>query len=72
MNHKSTINLPRTPFPMKANLAVREPEMLKRWEEGSVYDRIQAARAQAYKAASCIEFDGRHYRRDIAADRLAA
>jgi len=27
-NYKDTLNLPRTDFPMKANLAVREPEML--------------------------------------------
>ena len=28
-NYKDTLNLPRTAFPMKANLAAREPEMLK-------------------------------------------
>ena len=29
---KSTINLPRTDFPMKANLPQNEPKMLARWE----------------------------------------
>ena len=32
-NYKDTLNLPKTDFPMKANLATREPEMLKMWEE---------------------------------------
>jgi isoleucyl-tRNA synthetase len=32
-NYKDTLNLPRTDFAMKANLASREPEMLRNWEE---------------------------------------
>lgn len=42
MDYKATINLPRTAFPMKANLANREPAMLQRWEEDGLYHRIQA------------------------------
>jgi len=41
MDYKDTINLPNTAFPMKANLANREPQMLKQWEESGLYDRIQ-------------------------------
>ncbi len=41
MDYKETINLPRTAFPMKANLANREPGMLKQWEERGLYHRIQ-------------------------------
>jgi len=41
MDYKDTINLPATAFPMKANLANREPEMLKQWEERGLYGRIQ-------------------------------
>jgi len=41
MDYKDTINLPRTAFPMKANLANREPQMLKQWEESGLYNRIQ-------------------------------
>jgi len=41
MDYKDTINLPRTAFPMKANLANREPQMLKQWEESGLYERIQ-------------------------------
>jgi len=46
-NYKETLNLPRTDFPMKANLAAREPELLKRWEEISIYRRIQKSRENA-------------------------
>lgn len=42
---KKTVNLPQTPFPMKANLPQREPEILARWEETRLYDRIREARA---------------------------
>src|SRR5213594_4336767 len=43
-NYKETLNLPRTEFPMKANLATREPEMLKAWEETHLYEQIQKSR----------------------------
>src|SRR6266404_31392 len=43
-NYKDTINLPRTDFPMKANLAAREPELLKKWDEARLYQQIQSAR----------------------------
>src|SRR4029434_2467732 len=43
-NYKDTLNLPRTDFPMKANLAAREPEMLRGWEEKKLYEEIQKSR----------------------------
>src|ERR1700752_1150600 len=43
-NYKNTLNLPRTEFPMKANLAAREPEMLRVWEETRLYQQIQKSR----------------------------
>ncbi|ADC62901.1 isoleucine--tRNA ligase [Allochromatium vinosum] len=46
-DYKPTLNLPKTDFAMKANLAQREPEMLKRWETLDVYGQIRAARAGA-------------------------
>jgi isoleucyl-tRNA synthetase len=46
-NYKDTLNLPRTDFPMKANLAAREPEILKSWEESRLYERIQESRRDA-------------------------
>ncbi len=44
---KSTLNLPRTAFPMKANLPQNEPKQLAEWEEKKLYHRIQQARAGA-------------------------
>src|SRR5947208_7937399 len=43
-NYKNTLNLPRTEFRMKANLAAREPEMLREWEEMRLYRRIQKSK----------------------------
>lgn len=44
MEYKETLNLPRTDFPMKANLPQREPETLKRWAESRLYERLLAHR----------------------------
>ena len=43
MNYKKTLNLPKTRFPMKASLAAREPEQLKRWYENDLYGRLRKA-----------------------------
>jgi isoleucyl-tRNA synthetase len=42
-DYKNTINLPNTGFPMKADLANREPGMLAAWERRGLYDRIREA-----------------------------
>ena len=39
--YKSTLNLPKTEFPMKARLSQREPELLQRWEATRLYERIR-------------------------------
>jgi isoleucyl-tRNA synthetase len=44
---KSTLNLPKTAFPMKANLPQNEPHILAEWEQNDLYKRIQQARAEA-------------------------
>jgi len=41
MNYKDTLNLPKTDFPMKANLSKKEPELLKHWETVNIYKRIR-------------------------------
>ncbi len=46
---KETVNLPRTDFPMKANLPTSEPETLARWKASDLYGKIRAARAGAPK-----------------------
>ena len=43
MDYKETLNLPKTKFPMKANLANREPEQLKKWEDDKLYDQVRTA-----------------------------
>ncbi len=40
-DYKNTINLPRTDFPMKADLAQREPQMLQRWQEQGTYAQLR-------------------------------
>ncbi len=42
-DYKSTLNLPQTDFPMKANLTTREPAMLAAWKERHLYSEILAA-----------------------------
>lgn len=41
MDYKKTLNLPKTAFPMKGNLAQREPERLKKWNEADLYQQIR-------------------------------
>lgn len=41
MDYRDTLNLPQTGFNMKANLAQREPQVLKRWEKENLYQLIQ-------------------------------
>jgi isoleucyl-tRNA synthetase len=40
-DYKSTIKLPQTSFPMKGDLNIKEPEMIKSWEEKKIYQKIQ-------------------------------
>ncbi len=47
VDYKTTLNLPRTDFPMKANLPQREPQILERWEKDKLYEQIVAARKDA-------------------------
>jgi isoleucyl-tRNA synthetase len=42
---KSTLNLPQTTFPMKANLPLNEPARLEAWQQQDLYAQIRAARA---------------------------
>jgi isoleucyl-tRNA synthetase len=45
VDFKKTVNLPKTDFPMKANLAQMEPKMLARWDSEQLYEKIRTARA---------------------------
>ncbi len=46
MDYKATLNLPKTEFPMKADLARREPEMLRLWETEELYGAVLAGSAE--------------------------
>jgi isoleucyl-tRNA synthetase len=45
MDYKATLNLPKTDFPMKANLPQAEPRMLAWWEEIGIYKRLRQVAA---------------------------
>ncbi len=44
-DYKKTLNLPDTAFPMRGDMAKREPQMLNRWQEQQRYQKIRAAKA---------------------------
>jgi isoleucyl-tRNA synthetase len=58
VDYKSTVFLPRTEFPMKAELAKREPEILARWERLDLYGRL---REQSAGRPKFILHDGPPY-----------
>ena len=49
IDYKATLNLPKTDFAMRANLAQREPAMLKQWQQEDLYQQIRKARAGCEK-----------------------
>src|ERR1700733_11541817 len=48
-SYKDTLNLPQPAFPMEAKLTANEPARLARWQQMGLYEKIQAARANAKK-----------------------
>ena len=42
-DYKTTLNLPDTPFPMRGDLARREPQWVREWHDKGVYKRLRAA-----------------------------
>jgi isoleucyl-tRNA synthetase len=44
-DYKTTLNLPDTPFPMRGDLAKREPQWIADWQARSLYDKVRAASA---------------------------
>jgi len=44
-DYKDTLNLPKTAFPMRANLAQREPKMLEQWYAQDIYGELRRRRA---------------------------
>ena len=58
MDYKKTLNLPDTPFPMRANLAKREPLWVEQWQTGGLYQKI---REKAKGRPTFILHDGPPY-----------
>ena len=58
MDYRQTLNLPKTDFPMKANLAKREPDLLKEWEAKGIYRQLSQ---QAKGRTKYILHDGPPY-----------
>jgi isoleucyl-tRNA synthetase len=58
VDYKDTLNLPKTPFEMRAGLAQREPRMLEEWTRQDLYGQIQQARTGA---ARFVMHDGPPY-----------
>ncbi len=58
LEYKSTLNLPQTPFSMKANLSAQEPKWLAFWQEHAVYQQLRTQRAGR---AKFIVHDGPPY-----------
>lgn len=61
MDYKDTIQLPKTDFPMKANLAQREPEILKAWEASGIFAKVVARNAARPGARKFVLHDGPPY-----------
>ncbi len=57
-DYKSTLNLPKTDFPMRGNLPKREPEQLRQWEEMGLYQKL---RQQGQSRPTFILHDGPPY-----------
>jgi isoleucyl-tRNA synthetase len=57
-DYKDTVFLPKTDFPMRAGLPQKEPEILKRWEEDKLFDRL---RAQSRDLPKFVLHDGPPY-----------
>ncbi len=58
MDYRHTLNLPKTDFPMKANLVKKEPEILKEWEAKGIYHHLSE---QAKGRTKYILHDGPPY-----------
>jgi isoleucyl-tRNA synthetase len=61
VDYKDTVNLPKTDFAMKANLPQREPEILRGWEEGAIFQRVVARNAGRAGAKRFVLHDGPPY-----------
>lgn len=59
INLKETVNLPQTDFPIRAGLPLKEPDILKKWENNRIYDKIK--QNQSRYSQSYVLHDGPPY-----------
>ena len=60
VDYKNTLNLPETGFPMRGDLAKREPVMLKNWYDKQLYQKIRQA-TKGKKSFIFVRFKSRNY-----------
>src|ERR1051325_10558763 len=61
MDYSKTVNLPKTDFPMKADLPKREPAMLDLWEKEKIYEKALKNRERLKGKKQFILHDGPPY-----------
>jgi isoleucyl-tRNA synthetase len=61
VDYKDTIHLPKTDFPMKANLPQREPDIVRQWDEKGIYRRLVESNAGRPGAKKFVLHDGPPY-----------
>jgi hypothetical protein len=62
INYSKTVLLPKTDFPMKADLARREPDFLKKWQDMDIYSsRWSPLCKWAYSSWHCLEQNSKGY-----------
>ena len=49
VDYNSTMNLPKTDFPMRGNLPQKEPEMIKRWQDQKLYQKLMEKNRHVYE-----------------------
>ena len=47
MNYKDTVFLPRTDFPMRGGLPIKEPQILRNWQDIDIYEKLRDVRKGA-------------------------
>jgi isoleucyl-tRNA synthetase len=60
-NYKPTLNLPKTPFPMKASLVQNEPASIKRWDQEGIYRQLRDRAAAGKTSGGFVFHDGPPY-----------
>ena len=61
MDYSSTLNLPKTDFPMRGNLPQREPEILAKWQDMDIYhqveEKIAGSQSSSYMTAPLMPME---------------